>query len=350
MTETVPLIGIVGNDVPRQLVLATGTLPHRITGSWTGGISAEASELLGAADAVTARILTELLESTGEFDGLVICNDDQSHLRLFYALRATGFPLPLLLIDFPAGRSAPAQRFAEVQYRALADFCGRLSGRRADAGTLAAAADDERALGRALGRLRDARRALPSRCSGTRALELLLAASRSHPSDAVALIDAAIDDGPDAAATGIRVHMTGSSHPDPLIYRALEAHGCVVVGEDHDTGDLAWLGDAVDAGSLDAAITALVQARFARVSASPGAYSSDRAALTAAMASDARADAVVAFIRELDEAPLWDLPDQAEALRAQNLRFEVSARVGAADSDSTARELAEALTRTEQAE
>lgn len=334
---SVPRIGIVGNDVPRQLVLAAGALPHRITGSWSGEIDADAAGLLGAADAVTARILTRLLGGADEFDGLVICNDDQSHLRLYYALRAVGTDLPLLLVDLPGGRSEAAHRFARNQYRALVAFCTDLGGRTPDAAALSAAALEERALGKALRHLGEARRAVPSRCSGARALELMLDASRRSPADAVAQLERVSTSAPVA---GIRVHLTGSAHPDADAYRALEERGCVIVGEDHDTGDRAWIGEAVDADDLEEAIAALVTMRFARVSGSPDAGSAERAELTRALAQSEKADAVIALVRDADEAPLWDLPDQHRVLDAQGLPLHVVARIGPHDVIAAARDVA----------
>lgn len=341
MSATGAVIGIIGNDVPRQLLLAAGALPYRLTGSWVAEIDAEASELLGAADAVTVRILSELRAQREDLDALVICNDSQSHLRLFYALRATGSDLPLHLLDVPEGDSTAVRRFAEEQYRALIDFCARITGRMPDAQSLRAAADVEQALGRALARLRDARHATPPTCSGSRALEIYLAASRLHPVDAVVEADAARGG---ELTPGVRVHMTGSSHPDPSVYRELEEQGCAIVGEDHDTGDHAWLGQAFLADSVDEVIAGLVDSHNARVSASSSAFSAERAELTATMAVDERADIVAAFVRELDEAPLWDLPDQITALGVHRLALLSRTRIRPGAQRSTARELATEIT------
>ena len=124
------------------------------------------------------------------------------------------------------------------------------------------------------------------------------------------------------------------------MYRELESHDWVIVGEDHDTGDRSWLGEAVLADSVDDVIAGLVQARFSRVSGSTGAFSSERADLTTAMAVGERADVVAAFIRDLDEAPLWDLADQHKSLRTQGLALRVRTHVGVTEAITAARELA----------
>jgi len=318
-----PVIAVIGNDAPRQLMLACGARPYRLTGSWTGAVDPRAQELLGAADATVTRLLADLLAGRDRIDALVVCNDSQAHLRLFYALRAMGWETPLHLLDMPRDDTPPARRFAASQYRALVDFCAGVSGRSPDAAALAAAAAAELAVADALARLRDRRR--HGRCAGAPALEAALAASRLAPAEAAALIDATGAD--ESAAGGIRLHLTGSDHPDPAVYRRLEERGCVIVSEDHDTGDGAWLGIGVDAGDVEDVIAGLVERHFARVASSRAASASERAELTARGATSAGADAVVALIRDLDEAPLWDLPDQEQALAERGVPFVVRSRI-----------------------
>lgn len=331
------VVGIVGNDVPRQVVLAAGALPHRLTGSWEGAVDPAAAQLLGAADAPAARILTELVAGRSGCDALIVCADSQAHVRLFYVVRSILPELPLHLVDLPRAESAAARRFARVQFDDLAAFLGGLTGRAPDASTLADAGREERELGHAIQRLRDRRRAVPSQCHGAVALEALIASARLSPSEAIARIDAARSD---VVASALRVHVTGSSHPDAALYRVLEEHGCVVVSEDHDTGDGAWLGAAVDAADRDGMLDALVDLHFDRVGASPTAFSAARAQLTRDATVTAEAQAVIALIRELDEAPAWDLADQERLLAEIGVPILARTRVRPGDESETARELA----------
>ncbi|HEY6799106.1 MAG TPA: 2-hydroxyacyl-CoA dehydratase family protein, partial [Agromyces sp.] len=173
-TETAgPRIGVIGADVPRQLVLAAGATPVRIFGSWSQPYSAEATDLLGAVDAVAARILDEVLAGLhDDVAGLVVCNDSAADLRIFYVLRilsARGqVPFPVHLLDAPRGGGTARDRFVARQYERLAAFCESLTGTRIDAATLGDAARRERELGRALTELRARRRA--GACSGVAAL------------------------------------------------------------------------------------------------------------------------------------------------------------------------------------
>ena len=336
MTADRPVIAVVGNDVPRQLVLAASARPHRLTGSW-GVPDAAAQELLGATDATAAHILAELRRDGHGFAGVVVCSDSQAHVRLFYALRATGASIPVHLLDLPREDSAAARRFGRFQLESLVDFCAKATGRRSGADALREAAAAESRLGEALAALRARRRAVPPRCTGADALTAYLAASRLDPADALAVVDAARSAADEDA---VRVHVTGSNHPDAAIYRELEARGCVVTGEDHDTGDGAWLGVAVDSGDLDAVIDGLLDAHFARTGASPTVYAAARGALTVALSERDGADAAAALIRDLDEAPLWDLADQSEGLAGRGIRLIVRSRVRGGEAIAAAAELA----------
>jgi len=318
------VVGIVGNDVPRQLVVAAGAIPFRITGSWRGRIDPAASRLLGAVDAPVARILTDLTAGRVECDALIVCADSQAHVRLFYALRATAPHLPLHLLDLPRAESIPARRFAGVQLESLMAFLAEVTGRPADISSLTAAAQAERELGRAIGRLRDRRRAVPPRCTGAAALEAMIAASQLPSHAAVARVDRA---GSDVAGTVLRVHVTGSGHPDADLYRVLDQQGCVVVSEDHDTGDAAWLGAAADGADVDAVLRGLLDQHFARVGGSPTASSAERARFTRDVVVRSGAELVVGVVRDLDEAPAWDLADQAALLAEIEVPLRVRTRV-----------------------
>nr|WP_277348839.1 2-hydroxyacyl-CoA dehydratase family protein [Microbacterium sp. CFH 90308] len=297
------------------MLLALGARPYRLTGSWTGAIDPGAQQLLGATDAAVARLLTELRNGAEPLDALIVCNDSQAHLRLFYVLRATTSKVPVHLLDMPREASEPARRFARSQLETLAAFCGTVTGRAWDDASLAAAADAEAAVGEALGRLRSRRRAHPSLCTGADALAAIHDAARLAPADAVTRLDSAGAQAGPTPPGAIRVHVTGSSHPDAACYRELESDGrCVIVSEDHDTGDAAWLGEAVRGETAEHVLDGLIEAHSARVTTSATAPAGVRAAFTRDLAREAGADAVAAIIRELDEAPLWDLADQRDAL------------------------------------
>lgn len=336
-----PRIGVVGADVPRQLVLAAGAVPVRIFGSWSGGISPEAAELPGAVDAVAARILDAVLAGAhDDLAGLIVCNDQVADLRVFYVLRVLAergrVPFPVHLLDAPRGGGAPRERFVARQYERLVGFVEAATGRGVDGRGLSDAARRERALGAALAELRARRTS--GRCGGVRALAAYRAAATLPPEDALAAVDAAID-----APAGAPVFVTGSSHPDGSVYAAIEAAGLTIVGEDHDAGDAAWLGEAIDTDDLADAIARLARRHAARAPLAARSRTRERADELERRLAETRAAGVIALARDLDDAPAWDLPEQRRRAERLGVPLESRVRIAPDAAVPTAAEAAAAL-------
>ncbi|WP_203137583.1 2-hydroxyacyl-CoA dehydratase family protein [Microbacterium sp. JZ31] len=336
-----PRIGVVGADLPRQLVLAAGATPVRILGSWSGPVSDEAAQLPGAVDAVAARILDALLRGAhDDLAGLVVCNDSTAHLRVFYVLRILAergrVRYPVHLLDAPRGGGAPRDRFVARQYQRLAAFCTSLTGAAPDAAGLRDAAERELRLGEALQRLRRRRRS--GRCSGPTALAAYRAAATLPPGEAVAIVDAA-----DHPARGRPVFVTGSAHPDETAYEAIETVGLTVVGEDHDTGDSAWIGDAVAADDLEAATRLLAGRHAGRAPLAARSLTAERIAHLERGLDASGATGVIALVRELDDAPAWDAAAQRRLVEGRGMPFQARVRVRPGDIAGAAHETATAL-------
>lgn len=339
MTGAEPRIGIVGDDVPRQLVLATGAVPQRLLGSWHEPVSAESADLLGTVDAAAGRILDGLLSGRrDDLAGLLICHDSQANLRIFYVLRILAqrgrLPFPVHLVDAPRLGSPTARRFVGRQYSRLLEFCEQVTGHRADTRSLRHAAERELALGRALETMRERRRS--GGCTGAAALRAYQAAATTPPENAVTAVT---DAQAPTAARATPVYVTGSNHPDAAVYDALERTGdVVVVGEDHDTGDLAWLGVAVEAPTAGEVIDGLAVTHLARPAAATGGLSAARAAYTATCAEQTHARAALALVREHDDAPTWDLPHQRLELRRYGVPLVARPRIQPEDALAAAQE------------
>lgn len=336
-----PTIGVIGADVPRQLILAAGATPVHLSGAWNGKVSQEASELLGACDAVAARVLDAVLSGAhDELVGLIVCNDSMAHLRIFYVLRVLAgrcrFPFPVHLLDAPRGGGKHRNRFVARQYERLTNFAAACTGTPVDTIPLTESATREALLGRTLEHVRTRRRA--HTLTGTAALRAYAAATCRAPEEAVIEIEESLgrpaapgtpfpDSSSPAPPNGLQgtvpVVMTGSSHPDPTVYETLEQAGFLVVGEDHDTGDSAWIGDYVDSGdvipcqdSLRDAFHRLAKQHAQRPPAAARSLSSERTRHLLEVVEQTNAAGVVALVRDLDDGPVWDLPGQREALAA----------------------------------
>ncbi|MFC7405712.1 2-hydroxyacyl-CoA dehydratase [Georgenia alba] len=337
-------LGVVGNDVPRPVVLAHGAVPVRLSGAWSGPVSARAAALLGAVDAAAARLLDGLLEGPKDgrlegLAGLVVCHDSAAHLRLFYVLRVLAdrgdLPVPVHLLDAPrcddpvTGRpdpEGPRVRFVERSYHRLAEFCAGLTGRRPTSHDLAEAWRSDEQVGTALARLRDRRAG--QHVTGTAALGAYRAAATLPPTDALAAIAGEVGDD-----DAVPIVVTGSNHPDASVYAEIERHGACVVAEDHDTGDATWI-DAADEGGcdgdgdLDALIGALARRHARRPPAASRSRSSVRAEHLLATVRRTGARGVLCLARAHDDAPAWDAPVQDAALRRVGIPFVARTRIG----------------------
>lgn len=335
-----PRIGIIGADAPRQILLAAGATPVRLFGAWSGDISREAAELLGAADAVAARVLDVVL--SGRHDslaGLVVCNDSAANLRVYYVLRLLAergrIPYPVQLLDTPRGGGPHVNLFVARQYERLAGFVSGCTCQALDAESLAAAAVRENSLGEALERVRERR--VSGALSGSAALRCYAAAAQLAPEQALAAIDVIQQD--DVPGTLLPVFMTGSSHPDTTVYEALEQSGIGIVGEDHDAGDAAWIGQTADAASPGEAFRALAELHAQRPPSASRSLTSERTEHLLAEVRRTGAAGVVALVRDLDDGPVWDLPGQREALAAGGTWLAGVVRVPADGAAAAAAEL-----------
>lgn len=337
-----PRIGVVGADLPRQIVLASGAVPERLFGSWSGAVSPRASELLGAVDAVAGRILDSVL--AGEHDdlvGLVVCNDSQANLRMFYVLRVLAergeVAFPVQLLDAPRGSGAAKESFVVAQYSRLVDFCRRVTGAEIGVGALRRAGRVEQSVADALERMRGRR--VEGRCAGSSALDAYRVAASAAPEIAVGAIDRAHT----PMGQGDRVFVTGSGHPDSSVYQEIERTGAIIVAEDHDAGDAGWFAGRVDGESEADILAGLASLHASRPPSAARGATAERVAVLRRRAAETRTDAVIALVRDLDDAPAWELSAIRDALDEVPVPFTSRVRIPGDEAISAAGDFAAAL-------
>ena len=315
-----PLIGVVGADLPRQIVLAAGAVPLRLFGSWSGAVSRRASELLGAVDAVADRITDAILAGAhDDLSGLVVCNDSQANLRMFYVLRVLAergeIPFPVQLLDVPHGAGTAKRAFVLGQYTRLLEFCTRVTGATVGPDDLRRAGDDQQRVADALERMRGRR--AEGVCTGAAALNAYRAAACSAPEIAVATIDDAQAPG----GEGHRIFVTGSAHPDSSVYRELESAGATVVAEDHDTGDSGWFATCTTGDSVTEILAALATLHAGRPASAARGTTADRVKMLRQRVQESGSTAVISLVRDLDDAPAWEVSAFRDALAAPGMPF-----------------------------
>lgn len=302
-------VGYVGADVPVELITAAGLRPLRLTGK-PGEDSTLGDRYLGrGVDPVARSILTRILtEDYGPLEAIVVSRDCEASLRLFYALRelhrvepALGLP-PVRLVDVLHLPHHTTTRYVHAKIAQLREWLGRW--RPIGDDDLAAAVTAHDTLRRSLGRLADLRRA--NRLSGTRFLEVVAATTALPVTEAIALVDGVSAD--PRETEGVRLFLTGSSHDCPDVYEALERNGFLIVGEDHDWGELLFARTCAAPTEL-----ALAERYQYNGPSAPRASIRQRAAHTAAAARACGAEVLLSYARVHDDAPPWDFPEQRAA-------------------------------------
>ena len=309
-----PVVGVVGADVPVELVDAAGALAYRLHGS-PDRIGEQARAILGdSVDPVAHSVLTQLLDGSLAFlTGVVVSRDSQASLQLFYALRELRRrephlpPVQLLdLLHLPTPHTARYNeaRLAQLAAR-LADWTGTVPG----AERLAASVARVRRVRALLRRVSELRRGARPVLTGTQVLHVHGAVAALPPEDADPLLERVLAEAAGPVRVGRRVFLTGSAQDTDEVYRVLEDDlGCLVVGEDSDWGDLAL---TVDPSGAD--LAALGVAYRDRGPAAATSAIPRRAAWTAEQLRRCSAEVFLAVVREHDEAPAWDFPAQAAA-------------------------------------
>lgn len=317
-----PVIGYVGADVPVEVLTAAGALPVRLAGA-PGTDSAAGDRYLGRGlDPAARSVLTLLLEGGyGDLDGVVVSRDCEASARLFYALRelrrvepATALP-PVHLVDVLHLPHRTTTRYVRAKIGQLRACAETWTGRNVTAQGLAEAIEAHDRVRHLLARLARLR---GSRLTGTQALRVTAATTALPAHLAAELLEdllAEADTLP--AATGLPVFLTGSGHDTPHVYAALEEAGLLVVGEDHDWGDLLFhrrVGEPTEA--------ALVERYQHNGPSAPRASIRRRAEHTATAARARGARALLSYVRDNDGAPLWDFPAQRTAAALPALLLE----------------------------
>jgi benzoyl-CoA reductase/2-hydroxyglutaryl-CoA dehydratase subunit BcrC/BadD/HgdB len=316
-----PVAGYVGADVPVEVLTAAGFLPVRLTGDPDGDSAAGDRYLGRGLDPVARSVLTRLLDGAyGQLDALVVSRDCEASLRLFYAVRELhrvepGIELPPVhLVDVLHLPHRTTTRYVLAKIRQLRAQVGHWVGRPVTGDDLVAAVAAHDRVRTLLGEVAALRRTRPSRLSGSQALAVVAATTALPPDRAAQLLEELLA-GAEALpeAPGTRVFLTGSSHDHPGVYAALETAGLLVVGEDHDWGDL--MHHRLVAPPADHALVELALAERYQHNGPTAARASirRRAAHTAAAARRCAADALLSYVRVHDDAARWDHPAQREA-------------------------------------
>jgi benzoyl-CoA reductase/2-hydroxyglutaryl-CoA dehydratase subunit BcrC/BadD/HgdB len=317
------VVGYVGADVPVELITAAGALPERLHGDPSADTAVGDRYLGRGLDPATRSVLSRLLGGGyGHLDALILSRDCEASLRLFYAVRelrridpGTSLP-PVHLIDLLHLPHRTTTRYNLARLQQLRDQLREWTGRPVGDREVAGAVDEQNRTRALLAEVAELRRGVRVRLTGTQALAVVGAGTVLAASHYQELLRQLLDQADGLPiVSGARTFLTGSSHDNGDVYAALEAAGLLIVGEDHDWGDLLF-----DHPVTEPTLLGLAERyQYNGPSAQRGSIA-ERAAHTATAAARCRAELLVSYVRDLDEGPPWDFPAQRAAVEALGVR------------------------------
>jgi len=339
----------LGADVPRELIEAAGFVPVLLHAD-PGRARNDDERLLGAGvDPMVRALVPVVLALTRELcPGVVIAHDGEGALRMFHALRmrarqegAAGRSPEMHFFDLLHLPRPSTARYNGGRVAELAAALSRWSGRDLGQAALVAACEEENRKRALLRQLQALRQSDASPLTGSEALAVFGACALRPAAQATARLQRLLSElSARAPRSGRRLFVTGSDWDHPALYRALEAQGALVVGEDLELGQLA----VRDPVQLSADPLASLAAYYQDAPPTGRRYTGrSRAELTTRAALAARAQCVLCVLREGDPGPAWDVPEQRRLARDAGLPFAVvSAQPYAGPSPASLRSALEA--------
>lgn len=303
-----PIVACVGADIPRELVAAAGFTPVRLAAD-TAAVTGQA---LAGQSPRTSALTTQIMN--GAFAGVAIAHGCAEDGQLFSVLRELSRVgrfdgPPVAHLDVLHGGDPALGVYSRARLASFKTWLERLAGRAVTSEALRREIARANAQRRRLAQVMGLRAEPVPRLTGVQALDLIRGVTQTSSPEGDRLIDAALADA--RPVSGRRVLLTGSPHETSAVYAAIEAAGCVIVGEDHDWGEgwaSAMLNEALD--PLEALAT---RWRTPPLSA-PIASSRSRAHALATRARALDVDGVIHVGLPGDEASPWDVAEVRKAL------------------------------------
>jgi hypothetical protein len=325
------VIGYAGGDIPVEIILAAGALPVRLSG--------RADKPTPLADEIIERAFHPETRSIAEqwiggeldfLDAILLPRSDDSAQRLYYYVselqRRTARRGPKPLICESAGINRRSSELHTIA--ATLRLAHELGARESELSNAAAEVEEAARLVNRIAELRSAEAPL----SGSVALNMARALQYCWNREFRAQLQGPLD-ATRAAGPVRRVMLVGNAPADSRIHDAIEAHGGSVVSE---LTDAKWFPHELSEASAARSFEEVGSRLHARTTLPQFLARFPEAVVTRARA--VRADAVVIWMIDEDNALGWQLPDQLRALeRAAIPTLALTREKWNADADTLAR-------------
>ncbi len=320
------VVAELGTDVPDEIIIAAGMLPIRVASDPGKELNYANIYLEQAYEPSIFTTFEKIVDGTYDVfcDHLAVSHTSDFELRMWLYLREIRrserqlrVP-PVEWIDWLWVRRRMYQEENEKVVARFKDAVEKWTGRLITDEELEAAfevCNDQHA---ALREVQALRRADKPRVTGTEALVITGAGFFMDRAEHAKLVRQVAQDAQSwPELDGPRVFMTGTPQDSTDLYEAIEATGCVVVGEDHDWGDRYFSADCrTDIDPMLAVVNRymLAPARTNRT------LVADRVATLDADAAATNADGVVFYMHDRDVSASWDYPEQRKSLEAKGVK------------------------------
>ncbi len=303
------VIGYVGAEVPVELIIAAGAYPLCLP-SFADRATPAAGQYLESSFAPAVSSITEqYLQGELDFlDAIILPRSNDSAQRVYYylcELQRTGLKRGPALLIYDLAK-IPRDTSSSHSQQATQQLAGQLA---VDMAALPAAIAQRNRRRRLIADLMQLRHSTAS-VSGTFAEQLSRAADLCSADQFDSALQVWLAQ-PHDGMLGPRLLLAGSAPPDERLHRAVESAGGNVVAE---LGEHRSCVVALPVVAANGGYAALAQ-HYQQLTCGPRAFV-DRAAQLLDAARAARVDGVILWLIEQEEALIWDLPAQRDALQA----------------------------------
>lgn len=316
--------GYFCNNVPEEMILAASFFPLRISGDPWGGTEVADRYTEPFYEPNVRSMLNMLLTGQYDFlDFLIIPHSRDAILALYYHLRHMQKINPVLklpdlyLFDILHTRSWLTGLYIRDRVRELRKKLEEWSGKEISDKSLSRAiaiGNENKMLLKKVAALRAAE---PPRISGVEALQIIGSSMFMLKEEHNKLLRQFLKEASELPAKeGVRLFVEGSPLDNLQFYERVESGKATIVGEDNCWGNR-YSDDSVDT-SLDP-LEAIAE-RYHLKSPCPRMHSLDRRVnYCLQSAVEAKAQGVIFFFLEWDNAPAWEYPDQKKALEEKGI-------------------------------
>lgn len=313
------VVGILGADVPEELLLAADLMPYPIYGEAEADLT-ETNQYLEFSFPLTVRAqFAKILTGTNRnlTDYLVIGNSTDAMVRIYYYIRELKQLEPereipeLYFIDWLFTRFRMHQIRNEDTLEKFRKELSNWTGREITEEQIKAAAEicnENRAALKQIGALRR-----QGKIAGTEALIIIGSGFYMRKEVHTKLVREVASDAESwPKAPGVPLFVTGSPQEHKDFYEQIEALGGNVVSEDHDWGDRYWNREV----NTDlSAVKGIVDRYMLRQAGTKRAFVSERIEAVCEAVRTCGARGMISCTYQYDDAPSWDFPRQTEALQ-----------------------------------